>query len=102
MARGDSARYETVAAGQTAQVLGVAGAKGDWISGILVVPAVVAAGAVTLIDSGTSIVVYVGGATTALADVKPFYIPLNMQSMEGPWKITTGTNVSVIAVGNFS
>ena len=95
-------RYETVAAGQTAQVLGGAGAQGDYIDGVVIVPAVVAAGAVTLIDGSTSIVLYVGGATTALTTVAPIYVPLQMYSMSGKWQITTGTNVSVIAIGNFT
>jgi len=94
--------YETVAAGQTAQVIGGTGATGDYIAGILIVPAVVAAGAVTLIDNATSIVIYVGGATTALQTVAPFYVPLGIKSVSGAWKITTGANVSVIAMGNFT
>jgi hypothetical protein len=94
--------YETVAAGQTAQVLGTAGAKGDFIAGILVIPATVAGGVVTLIDGATSIPVYVGGATTALTTVAPFYIPLNIFSASGAWSITTGANISCIAMGSFS
>lgn len=94
--------YETVAAGQTGQVLGPTGAVGDYIEGILVVPAVVAAGAVTLIDGATSITIYVGGATTVLVDVKPFYVKLGMKSVSGAWSITTGADVSVIAMGDFT
>lgn len=95
-------QYETVAAGQTAQVLGANGALGDVVSHLIVIPAVVACGAVTLIDNATSISVFVGGGTTALPSCIPFVIPLNMKSQSGAWKITTGANVSVIAVGTFS
>lgn len=102
MSRVDNSRYETVAAGQTAQVLGVAGAQGDFLHGVVIIPAIAAAGAVTLIDGSTSIPLYVGGATTALTEVIPRFIELNMQSQTGPWKITTGADVSVIAIGNFS
>jgi hypothetical protein len=94
--------YETVAAGQTGQVLGPTGAVGDYIEGILVVPAVVACGAVTLIDGATSITIFVGGGTTALQDAKPFYVKLGMKSVSGTWSITTGANVSVIAMGDFT
>lgn len=94
--------YETVAAGQTAQVLGLAGQQGDFIERLVIVPAVVAAGAVTLIDGSTSITVYAGGATTALTTVAPFVVEIMAHSQTGPWKITTGSNVSVIAVGDFS
>ena len=94
--------YETVAASQTAQVLGATGDKGDWIEGVLIVPAIVACGAVTLTDGSTAITLFVGGGTTALVDAKPFYVRLGMRSVTGAWKITTGASVSVIAVGNFA
>lgn len=94
--------YETVAAGQTAQVIGTTtGGVGDYIAGLLVIPAVVACGAVTLLDGATSIPVFVGGGTTALPSCIPFFIPLGMKSVSGAWKVTTGANVSVIAIGNF-
>lgn len=97
-----SPMYETVAAGQTAQVLGTAGATGDFIAGVLIIPAVAASGAVTLLDGATSISLFVGGGTTALPSLMPVYVPLNMFSVSGPWKITTGSNVSCIATGSFS
>lgn len=94
--------YETVAASQTAQVLGATGAAGDLIQGILVIPAVVACGVVTLLDGSTSIPVFVGGGTTALSDAKPFFIKLGLRSVSGAWKITTGASVSCIAMGDFT
>ena len=94
--------YETVAAGQTAQVIGATGAAGDYIAGLLVIPAVVACGAVTLLDNATSIPVFVGGGTTALPSCIPFFIPLGMKSVSGAWKVTTGSNVSVVAIGTFT
>jgi hypothetical protein len=94
--------YETVAASQTAQVMGTAGATGDFIAGILIIPALAAAGVVTLLDGATSIPIYVGGAVTALPNLMPVYVPLNLFSVGGPWKITTGASVSCIAMGSFS
>mgnify|MGYP007107506694 CR=1 FL=1 len=94
--------YETVAASQTAQVIGPTGGDGDYIEGVLIIPAVVAAGLVTLLDGATSIPIYVGGATTALVDVKPFYVHLGLRSVSGAWKLTTGANVSVVASGVFT
>ncbi len=90
--------YETVAAGQTAQVLGGAGAIGDFLYGLLVIPATTGPGVVTLIDNATTIVAFPGGTTT----VVPFYIPVNAPSASGAWKVTTGANVSVLATGNFT
>lgn len=104
MARGVYAttdmKYETVAASQTAQALGAVGAKGDRIERIIIVPATTAPGNVLLLDNATSITVYTGG--TVGADLIPMVIDIGATSVSGAWKITTGANVSVIAVGNFS
>jgi hypothetical protein len=96
------ATYKTVAASQTATVLGTTGATGDYLAGVLVIPATTAAGLVTVLDNATSIPIYVGGGTTVLTDVKPFMIPIGAFSASGAWKITTGANVSVVAVGKFT
>lgn len=93
--------YETVAAGVTAQVLGPTGATGDYISGLLVIPATTTPGLVTLLDNATSIPVFVGGASS-VSNLVPFFIPLGMISVSGAWKVTTGNNVSVIGIGNFT
>lgn len=94
-------KYETVAASQTAQVLGSTGAIGDYISGLLVIPATTSPGAVTLLDNATSITVFTGGAAS-VSNLVPFFIPLGMKSVSGAWKVTTGINVSVIGIGNFT
>lgn len=93
--------YETVAASQTAQVLGATGATGDYISGLLVVPATTSPGNVLLLDNATSITVFAGGASS-VSNLVPFFIPLGMISVSGAWKVTTGANVSVIGIGNFT
>ena len=93
--------YETVAASATAQALGATGATGDIIHSILVIPATTSPGNVLLLDNATSITVFAGGASS-VADLKPFSIPLRAKSVSGAWKITTGANVSCVAVGNFT
>jgi hypothetical protein len=93
--------YETVAASQTAQALGSTGATGDFIAGILVVPASLSPGNVLLLDNATSITVFAGGTNSVLSLI-PFFIPLGMRSVSGAWKITTGANVSCIGIGEFS
>lgn len=93
--------YETVAASQTAQVLGATGAAGDYLAGLLIVPASVSPGNVLILDNATSITVFAGG-TNSLTELKPIYIPLGMTSASGAWKVTTGANVSVIGIGNFT
>lgn len=52
--------YETVAASQTAQVLGGVGAKGDFLSRLILNNITVATADVTLIDGATSIVLQTG------------------------------------------
>lgn len=94
-------RYETVAASQTGQAIGPTGAKGDFIEGILIIPATTSPGNVLLLDGNVSITVFTGGATS-VSDLSPRYVPLRMYSTVGAWSITTGTNVSVIAVGKFT
>lgn len=93
--------YETVAASQTAQVIGGTGAAGDLINGILVIPATTTPGVVTLLDNATSIPVFVGGAGSVTSLI-PFFIPLGVKSVSGAWKLTTGANVSCIVVGDFA
>lgn len=93
--------YETVAASQTAQVLGATGAIGDYLSGLLVTPATTSPGNVLLLDNATSITVFTGGASSVVSLV-PFFIPIGAKSVSGAWKVTTGANVSVVGVGNFT
>lgn len=95
------AEYETVAASQTAQTLGATGATGDYIAGVLVVPATTSPGNVLLLDNATSITIFTGGASS-VSNLVPFFIPLGLISVSGAWKITTGANVSCIGIGNFT
>jgi len=91
--------YETVAASQTGQVLGLIGAAGDFIERLIIVPGTTGPGLVTIIDGSTSIPIMVTGGTTTLV---PIVVELGVYSVSGAWSITTGANVSVIAVGTFT
>jgi hypothetical protein len=93
--------YETVAASQTAQVLGATGATGDYISCLLIIPASTSPGAVVLLDGATSITVFAGGGSS-LTNLVPFVVPLGLRSVSGPWKVTTGASLSVIGTGDFT
>lgn len=102
-------KYNTVAASQTAQVLNRAtadggtgnGAVGDILEYVTVIPASTSPGAVTLIDGATSITIFAGGASS-VGDLKPFTIMWGARSLNGPYKITTGTSVSLSAFGRFT
>lgn len=94
--------YQAVPASQTAQALGT-GAVGDLLSSITYIPATTAAGIVQIKDGAdTAITLFVGGGTTALTDLRPVTIPLIAKSKTGAWQVTTGANVSVLAVGKFT
>lgn len=94
--------HETVAASQTDQMLGATGAAGDVLDGLLVVPATTSPGAVSIEYGSTNIAVFAGGADS-VSNLVPFWIELGgIASVGGGWEITTGANVSVIAVGSFS
>jgi hypothetical protein len=90
-------QYETVAASQTAQVLGGTGAVGDYLQRLVITVTATATSTVTLLDNTTSIPVMV--ATTP---VGVYSVEYNTASASGPWKVTTGAGVSVVAVGTFS
>ena len=93
--------YETVAASQTAQALGATGATGDYLSHVVCFPATTSPGVVTILDNATTWGSFPGGATST-SNLVPFTIPVNSVSVSGAWKITTGANISCVAVGNFT
>lgn len=81
---------------------GASGAAGDWLDFINVYPATTSPGAVTLQDgTNTAVTIFAGGASS-VASLVPFAIALRRISANGAWKVTTGTSVSISAVGNFT
>ena len=91
--------YEAVAAGATDQVLGATGATGDYLSHIVIQPTTTAAGTCTVKDGTTVIFTFTTGT---LADLSPKTVPFGAFSTTGSWKVTTGTNVAVLAFGDFT
>lgn len=94
--------YETVAASQTDQAMGATGAAGDYLDHVTIIPATTSPGAVSIKDgAGSAITIFAGGASS-VADLKPFTVFVGMRSASGAWKVTTGTNVSALGVGDFT
>jgi len=94
--------YETVAASQTAQVLGTNGAVGDVLEGVLIVPATTSPGTVAILDGATSVTIFTGGAGS-VSNLVPFWVNLGgIKSVSGAWKVTTGASVSALAAGRFT
>ena len=94
--------YETVAASATTQSLGATGGTGDYLKGVLIVPATTSPGAVSIKDgAGSAITIFTGG-TDSVSNLVPFMVPLGIYSGAGAWQVTTGANVSAIGIGNFT
>jgi hypothetical protein len=90
--------YKTVAVSKTEQLLGLAGNRGDYVHRLIINTITVASAGVTLIDGSTSIVIQ----TAASAVIGVQSVELNVTSVSGAWKITTGAGATVMAVGLFS
>jgi hypothetical protein len=93
--------YETVAPNVASQVLGGAGAVGDYLEGVLIVPDTTSPGAVAIVDNVTTFTIFTGG-TNSLVALAPIYVQLGIVSASGPWKLGTGANVRCIAIGRFT
>ena len=89
--------YETVAASQTAQVLGVTGAAGDTLMRLIITVGTAASSTVALLDNATSYAIM-----AANTPIGVYTIEINAVSVNGAWKITTGAGATVMAVGNFT
>jgi hypothetical protein len=93
-------KYTTVtASGNVA--LGAAGAAGDYLHGVLIIPGTTSPGAVQIGDSTTDTTIFAGGASS-VATLHPFFVPIGAQSAAGGWSVITGTNVTAIAIGHFT
>ena len=89
--------YETVAASQTAQVLGTTGGAGDTLMRLIITVGTAATSTVALLDNATSYAIM-----AANTPIGVYTIEINAVSVSGAWKITTGAGATVMAVGNFS
>lgn len=94
---GDS--YETVAVSQTDQVMGGVGAAGDLLESLICVVGTAATSQVQIKDGGGSAITVLPNAVGQGIGTYPIY--LNIRSYAGPWKVTTGAGVTVIAIGTF-
>ena len=99
---GEGNAYQAFAASAGPAALGATGAKGDFLVGILVMPTTTSPGVVTVKDGSNPIVAFPGGATS-VADLKPFFIPVGaFSSQAGGWSMTTGANLTAVAIGSFT
>jgi len=99
----NSTQYQAVAASQSAVALGPGGGgTGDYLSHVTIVPASTSPGAVTITDGGGSAITLFAGGASSVSSLVPFQVAIGAKSTGGPWKITTGAAVSVVAMGQFT
>ena len=95
--------YEAVGSSATDQILGATGAVGDYLAGLLITPTTTGAGSVSIKDgNGSSIAIF---NTGTLSNLVPFFVPLGIVAVNATtpgWKVTTGTGVTVLGIGNFT
>jgi hypothetical protein len=99
---GYSRDYEAVAASSNNRTLGSTGAVGDYLAGVLLIPATTSPGAVSIKDgSGNSITIFAGG-DASVADLRSWYVPVGAKSTSGGWVVNVGANISLIGFGMFT
>lgn len=89
--------YEHVANSVTGQVLGGAGAKGDYLHRLIVTVNTAATSTVNLIDGAFS-----HGLVRANTPIGVYSIEFNAKSATSGWSVTTGAGVEVLAMGVFT
>lgn len=94
-----STDYEAVAAGQTDQVLGPTGKKGDILERVIVTVSAAATGTCSMKDgSGSAIPL-----TAANTPIGVYTITIGARSAAtGGWSLTTGAGATAVAVGRFT
>lgn len=94
--------YETVAASATAQAIGATGATGDYLAGVLIIPATTSPGAVSIKDGANAAITVFAGGASSVSNLVAFSVPWGAKSTAGAWQVTTGANVSAVAFGDFT
>jgi hypothetical protein len=91
--------HQAVAASQSDEPVGN-GKSGDYLEGVTIIPATTSPGAVSINDGVDEIEIFAGGADS-VANLVPFFVAVDGIAKGAGWTITTGANVSVLAVGKF-
>ena len=83
--------YESVAASQTAQVLGATGAAGDFLDRVIITAST---GTITILDGVVAVLVIPIGALGVWK--------IGLKSLTGTWNVTTAAATSCTCVGQFT
>ena len=99
----NSTQYQAIAASQSNAALGPGGGgTGDYLSHLTIVPASTSPGAVSIADGGGSAIIVFAGGASSISSLAPFTVTIGAKSAGGAWKVTTGSTVSVMAMGQFT
>lgn len=100
-----SGAYNTVAVSQTDQIMsrtsgGATGLAGDFLATLIITVGTAATAATSIKDGGGSSIPILPNSPGGGIGV--YVVPLNMFSLAGGWKVTTGAGATVVALGTFS
>lgn len=95
--------YETVAAGQSDQILGPVGAKGDILERLIITVGTAASAAVSIKDGDGSAIPILPNSPGGGVGVYVVHVGARARAATTPgWKVTTGAGSTVLAVGRFT
>lgn len=95
--------YETVAASQTDQILGAAGAVGDFLERLIITVGTAATAAVSIKDGNGSAIPIMPNSPGGGVGVYVVDLGLKALAATTPgWKVTTGAGSTVVGVGRFT
>lgn len=94
--------YEAVAAGQTDQILGPVGRKGDILRQLIVTVNTLGAGGAVSIKDGDGAAIPITSATTPAGVYVVTLGAVAVNANTPGWKVTTGANATAVAVGRFT
>lgn len=92
--------YETVAASQSDQVLGITGGKGDLLHRLVITVTTASTSSVIIKDGGGSAISIMPSGVGSGKGV--YSVEINAASKVGAWSVTTGAGALVLAVGQFT
>ena len=94
--------YERIGANAADVTLGGAGAAGDFLGGLVIVPASKSPGSVSIKDGDDPALSVFAGGADSISTLHPIQIGFGIVSTNGAWSVTTGADVSVFAIGRFT
>jgi hypothetical protein len=95
--------YETVPPSATDQVLGVGGNIGDLLLSLIFLPSATQINNTFSIKDGTTAITALANAVGGAAvSTIPYRLDIGAISVNGAWKVTTGSGMTILAIGMFT